>query len=245
MIRREPRSAAGSCRAGTPNDVEYRPPRGARKRWPTAPARRPRSPRLPRAWRAARRSPAWRTRPARSPARGGLPRRASPPRNQHASGRDHADDGRCCRDGGDDGGARAEAWSRPTRSRRPMPSNPTDDRGEEEPEQGDPEVLASTCSGRYTDSASPGPPMAAPASPMPTPTTPETAIVIASIRRRRRRSSTRAHTSAPTSAATTSAIDGTTMLASRKPVSSSWITPFDGCVAPAARAGRRWRWRAS
>ena len=40
----------------------------------------------------------------------------------------------------------------------------------------------------------------------------------------------RAHASAPTSAATISAIDGTTMLASRNPVSSSWMTPFDGCV---------------
>ena len=56
-------------------------------------------------------------------------------------------------------------------------------------------------------------------------------MVIASMRRRRRRSSTRAHASAPTSAATINAIAGTTMLASRNPVSSSWMTPFDGCVA--------------
>ena len=96
-------------------------------------------------------------------------------------------------------GPAPRASSRPTRSSRPMPSAiPPTIAARRSPSNATPRLFAPTCSGRYTDSASSGPPIAAPTMPSATPTTPEIAMVIANARRRRRRSSTRAHASAPT-----------------------------------------------
>ncbi len=117
----------------------------------------------------------------------------------------------------------------PIRRRAPMPSAAAPVRSASaKPVSAMPRLFAPMCAGRYTASASSGPPMAAPTSPIAAPPMPLATIVIASARRRRLSSSTRAHARAATSVATMSASAGMTMLASRKPVSSSAITAFDG-----------------